>query len=118
MAAAEKTSDVIVLEKRSALGGNSAMAEGFLAAESPAQKRMNIDARRDEIFRMATLNGSSALGFSGTLGRLRSGFMADMTILELPQSIGRKNLLHQILEGAGKVIGTMVQGKINWNAEC
>jgi fumarate reductase flavoprotein subunit len=53
VAAAEKGADVTVLEKRHALGGNSAMAEGFLAAESPAQKRMRIDARRDEIFRMA-----------------------------------------------------------------
>ena len=53
VAAAEEGADVVVFEKRHALGGNSAMAEGFLAAESPAQKRMRIDASRDEIFRMA-----------------------------------------------------------------
>ena len=53
VAAAEKGADVVVLEKRGIFGGNSAMAEGLLAAESPAQKRMNIDAPRDEVFRMA-----------------------------------------------------------------
>ena len=53
MAAAEKGKGVIVLEKRPVLGGNSALAEGLLAAESPAQKRMNIEAPRDELFRIA-----------------------------------------------------------------
>lgn len=53
VAAAERGAKVIVLEKRHAVGGNSAMAEGFLAAESPAQKRMNIDARKDAVFRIA-----------------------------------------------------------------
>lgn len=53
LAAAEQGADVIVLEKRHALGGNSALAEGLFAAESPAQKRMHIDAQRDELFKMA-----------------------------------------------------------------
>jgi fumarate reductase flavoprotein subunit len=53
VAAAEKGARVIVIEKRKALGGNSARAEGLLAAESPAQKRLNIDAQRDELFRIA-----------------------------------------------------------------
>jgi fumarate reductase flavoprotein subunit len=53
VAAAEKGIDVIVLEKRHALGGNSAMAEGFLAAESPAQKRLRIEARKDDVFKIA-----------------------------------------------------------------
>ncbi len=52
-AAAEKGKNVIVLEKRHALGGNSALAEGLLAAESPAQKRLNIEAPRDTLFRIA-----------------------------------------------------------------
>jgi len=52
-AAAEKGADVIVLEKRRALGGNSVGAEGLFAAESPAQKRLKIDAPRDELFKMA-----------------------------------------------------------------
>ncbi|MFC1941871.1 FAD-dependent oxidoreductase [Chloroflexota bacterium] len=53
VSAGEKGAKVIVLEKRSVLGGNTALAEGLLAAESPAQKRLNIDAPRDELFKMA-----------------------------------------------------------------
>jgi fumarate reductase flavoprotein subunit len=53
VAAADKGAKVILLEKRHALGGNSVFAEGLLGAESPAQKRMMIDARRDELFRIA-----------------------------------------------------------------
>lgn len=53
VAAAEKRAKVIVLEKRHALGGNSAMAGGLFAAESPVQKQRMIDARRDELFRLA-----------------------------------------------------------------
>ena len=52
MAAAEKGASVIVLEKRG-LGGNSALAFGIFAAESPAQKRAMIDCRRDDCFKMA-----------------------------------------------------------------
>jgi fumarate reductase flavoprotein subunit len=53
VAAAEKGAGVIVLEKRETLGGNSLMAEGLLAAESPVQKRVKIDATGDELFRIA-----------------------------------------------------------------
>lgn len=53
VAAAEKGVKIILLEKRHALGGNSVFAEGLLGAESPAQKRMMVDARRDELFRTA-----------------------------------------------------------------
>jgi fumarate reductase flavoprotein subunit len=53
IAAAEKGTKVILLEKRKKTGGNTAMARGFLAAESPVQKRMKIDARREELFKTA-----------------------------------------------------------------
>jgi fumarate reductase flavoprotein subunit len=53
VAAAEKGAKVVVVEKRKDLGGNSAMAEGLFAAESPVQHRMHIDARRDHLFRVA-----------------------------------------------------------------
>jgi len=53
VAAAEKGAKVVVLEKANAPGGNSARAVGFFAAESPAQKRMRIDAPRDVLFKMA-----------------------------------------------------------------
>ncbi len=53
VAATEKGADVILLEKRRALGGNSAMAEGLFAAGSSVQKRMKIDVRADELFKIA-----------------------------------------------------------------
>jgi NADPH-dependent glutamate synthase beta subunit-like oxidoreductase len=48
--AAEKGAKVIVLEKRNCTGGNTALASGMFAAESPVQKRAMIDASRDELF--------------------------------------------------------------------
>jgi fumarate reductase flavoprotein subunit len=51
--AAEKGANVILVEKERNLGGNSSLAEGLLAAESPAQKRLNIDAKKEEIFKIA-----------------------------------------------------------------
>jgi fumarate reductase flavoprotein subunit len=43
----------LVLEKRRTAGGNSARALGLFAADSPVQKRLMIDAPKDELFRMA-----------------------------------------------------------------
>jgi fumarate reductase flavoprotein subunit len=53
VASAEKGTKVVLLEKRGAPGGNTAMAIGLLAADSPVQKRMSISAPKDEIFRAA-----------------------------------------------------------------
>jgi fumarate reductase flavoprotein subunit len=53
VAATDEGAKVVLLEKRSAPGGNSARAQAFFAAESPAQKRLGIDAPRDVLFRMA-----------------------------------------------------------------
>ena len=53
VAAAEKGASVIVLEKLKKPGGNSARAQAFFAAESPAQKRMGIEAHRDVLFKLA-----------------------------------------------------------------
>lgn len=53
VAAREKGVEVVVLEKRHHVGGNAAIAGGLLAAESPIQKRLKIDARKDQIFKMA-----------------------------------------------------------------
>lgn len=52
VAAAEKGVDVTVLEKHGP-GGNSALAFGIFAAESPTQKRLNIQCSRDECFKQA-----------------------------------------------------------------
>jgi fumarate reductase flavoprotein subunit len=53
LAAAENGAKVIVLEKRGAFGGNSALAGGIFAADSPVQKRMMIEAPREEMFKKA-----------------------------------------------------------------
>jgi fumarate reductase flavoprotein subunit len=53
LSAREKGAEVTVLEKRRTAGGNAAIAGGIFAAESHLQKRMKIDARRDEFFRIA-----------------------------------------------------------------
>jgi len=50
VAAAEKGARVLLLEKRRQAGGNVALARGFLAAESPVQMRLKIDARKEELF--------------------------------------------------------------------
>jgi len=51
--AAENGARVIVLEKRHAAGGNTAMAHGFFAADSPVQKRMMVDAPKDVLYKIA-----------------------------------------------------------------
>lgn len=51
VAAAEAGTGVIVLEKRNNTGGNTALASGLFAAESPVQKRAMVDASRDELFK-------------------------------------------------------------------
>jgi len=53
LAAAEKGAGVVLLEKRGAAGGNTALARGVFAAESPVQARMRIDAQRDTLLKTA-----------------------------------------------------------------
>ncbi len=72
------------------------------------------DLKADEIVRMATLNGAVALGFGGVLGRLRRGYWADMTVLRLPENVSDRNVLAQVLEGAGECLATIVQGETVW----
>ncbi len=73
------------------------------------------DLKVDEIIRMATLNGAVALGFGGVLGRLRRGYWADMTVLRLPENVNDRNVLAQVLEGAGECLATIVQGETVWS---
>ncbi len=79
--------------------------------------RERKDLRCGEIFRMATLNGAAALGFGGISGRLRRGYWADMAVLQLPEDVGDRNLLAQILEGAGECSATIVRGEIVWQRD-
>ncbi len=54
VAAAEAgVKNIIVLEARHEVGGNAVFPEGIFAAESRVQKRLAIDARKDEMFKLA-----------------------------------------------------------------
>jgi fumarate reductase flavoprotein subunit len=53
VAAAEKGARVLLIEKRRNAGGNSVRARGIFAAESHIQKEMKIDARREELIKLA-----------------------------------------------------------------
>ncbi len=54
IAAAENGSNsILVLEKAGSAAGSTAMAHDIFGAESPVQKRQGVDARRDELFRIA-----------------------------------------------------------------
>lgn len=53
VAAAEKGASVTLLEKRKNPGGNTAMARGLMAVESPLQKHLKIEARKEDIFKTA-----------------------------------------------------------------
>jgi aminodeoxyfutalosine deaminase len=70
------------------------------------------DIKPEEIFRAATLSGAAALHHGGVLGRLRRNYWADMAVLEIPSNLRSRHLISQILEGAGKCIATIVQGKL------
>jgi len=72
------------------------------------------DLKTEEIFRMSSLNGATALGFGNSLGRLRRGSWADMTVLRIPEELGPRNLTAQVLEGAGEILSTLVGGAIVW----
>jgi fumarate reductase flavoprotein subunit len=53
LTAHERGMNALVLEKIGVVGGNALLAEGFFAAESPAQKRLLIDAKKDDLFKTA-----------------------------------------------------------------
>ncbi len=53
VAAAEHGANVVLVEKRKVVGGNTAMARGLMAADSPVQERLKIIARKEDIFRTA-----------------------------------------------------------------
>lgn len=51
IASAEKSMKVVLLEKLKKPGGNAALAAGFLAAESPVQKRLKINTTKEHLFK-------------------------------------------------------------------
>jgi fumarate reductase flavoprotein subunit len=51
LAAAEKgRQSIVVLEKAGSPAGRTSMAHDIFGTESPVQKRMGVDARRDDLF--------------------------------------------------------------------
>jgi cytosine/adenosine deaminase-related metal-dependent hydrolase len=70
------------------------------------------DLKSEEILRAATINGAKALNYGNSVGLLKSGCRADMTVLEVPSNMKPHQVPDQILEGAGKCIGTIVEGRI------
>jgi fumarate reductase flavoprotein subunit len=53
IAAAEKGAEVLILEKRAKPGGDTALAGGFFASNSPALKRLRSESRSDEFIKLA-----------------------------------------------------------------
>jgi fumarate reductase flavoprotein subunit len=53
VAAAQRGASVTILERRRSLGGNAVRALGIFAAESPVQRRLRIDTRREVCFQIA-----------------------------------------------------------------
>lgn len=78
-------------------------------------RRADIGA--EEIFAAATATGAAALQLGDRLGRLDAGCQADMAVLELPRNLPTRRLLHQILEGAGECLATVVRGRVAWQKE-
>lgn len=102
-----------------ALGTDSLASNASLSMldEMRFLSRTRRDLKCEEIFRMATLNGATALNLGRVLGRIRRGYWADLTVLRLPDEAGGRNLLTQILEGAGECIATIVKGEIVWQRD-
>ncbi len=102
-----------------ALGTDSLASNASLSMldEMRFLSRTRRDLKCEEIFRMATLNGATALNLGRVLGRIRRGYWADLTVLKLPDEAGGRNLLTQILEGAGECIATIVKGEIVWQRD-
>jgi cytosine/adenosine deaminase-related metal-dependent hydrolase len=103
-------------------GVNVALGTDSLASNSSLsmldEMRFLYEKRKDikpeEIFRAATLSGAAALGFGDSLGLLKRGHRADMAVLKVPRSLKPRQLISQILEGAGECIGAVVEGQTAW----
>ena len=72
--------------------------------------RKRKDVKPVEILAMATMNGASALQLGNATGRLQEGYWADMAVLSLTPDSAPKNLLIDVLDGAGDCLATVVGG--------
>lgn len=111
--AAERGAKVILLEKRNAVGGNTAMAHGFFAAESPVQKRMMIEAPKDELFKLAmdyhhwTINPKLVRTFINKSGDTARWLEEKGLRIEMVPSLNPRYLyrtFHMTLDGTGHAV--------------
>jgi cytosine/adenosine deaminase-related metal-dependent hydrolase len=62
-----------------------------------------------EVLQMATVNGARALGRKGQIGELSAGAFADL--IALPAAAGGKDGYDAVLEHAGPVQASMIDGR-------
>ena len=77
--------------------------------------RKRKDLKSEEILQAATLNGARALNSDDSIGVLKPGHRADMTVLGLRENLKVGQAADQILEGEGTCIGTIVGGTVAWH---
>jgi cytosine/adenosine deaminase-related metal-dependent hydrolase len=80
-------------------------------------RRLRSQARVDNqtILQMATLNGAKALGWSGQIGSLSAGKMADWFALKIPQygdGVSNFNVLETILTQPTELLETVIAGQV------
>ncbi len=76
----------------------------------------------EETFEMMTKNGLKSIGFDTQVGEIKSGYKADLTIIEYPQPhlIDETRLMSNLIYSGtgGDVISVLVDGKpLYWNKE-
>lgn len=78
----------------------------FAEMRAVAESMANLTA--EDVVKMATLNGASALGLSGRLGQISPGALADLIVL--PISAGRESTYEQVIQFDEEVAGSMIDG--------
>jgi len=78
--------------------------------------------KAEEVYQMMTKNGIKSIGFNTRVGEIKSGYKADLTIIEYPSPhlIDERRLLSNLIFSAagGDVLSVMVDGKfLMWKRE-
>jgi aminodeoxyfutalosine deaminase len=80
-----------------------------LFAEMRALAARDQAVSAEEVLQMATVNGARALGRKGQMGELSAGAFADL--IALPAVSGGKDVYEAVLEHAGPVHASMIDGR-------
>ncbi len=80
-----------------------------LFAEMRALAARDKAVSAEEVLQMATVNGARALGRKGQMGELSVGAFADL--IALPAATGGKDVYEVVLEHAGPVHASMIDGR-------